>query len=646
MGAGLEELQADDPRQIGGYTLFARLGSGGMGQVYFGRSLGGRDVAVKVIRADLARDKNFQLRFAREVETARRVSGAFTAPVIDADPDGPIPWLVTGYVNGPSLADAIERHGPLPLSSVLVLAAGLAEGLSAVHGVGVIHRDLKPGNVLLAPDGPRLIDFGISQAADFAQITMTGMVVGTPGFMSPEQILGEPVGPSSDVFTMGAVLAFAATGEQPFGIGSPEVRNQRVLHLAPRLDNLPAELSPLVERCMARDPADRPTASQFLTDLVAAHPEAADQTGWLPDDILAGAGRPVPTPPAGRETPPPYAKTVLPPDARTLLPPQKQAPAGQESPAPDFWADRTSTSTSAPPPRRSVAPVGEPLRKPKRRRIWVIGAVAAVAVLGTVTGLLVAPSGSPSAHPGQLTAATLPQPTGLSALTATESSITLGWKASASGSGPGRYEILEYGKEVASVPGRQARYEVTGLSEDTAYQFSVIAVTGASRSVPSRTIFASTVASAPPPLADVAFNWADSVNYKETASSDSYFKKVGDTWQDAWNVSSNCGAQACATATLDGAIDGISFAATLTRSGTTYTGSAPIDNYWLDCLHQSNYENTRLSIKLLVTRAGTVNGPQWSITAFTGAVTWDVPALPDGCAGSLYQMQVNGNASS
>jgi serine/threonine protein kinase len=514
----LEELQADDPRQIGGYTLFARLGSGGMGQVYFGRSLGGRDVAVKVIRADLARDKNFRLRFAREVETARRVSGAFTAPVIDADPDGPIPWLVTGYVNGPSLADAIERHGPLPLSSVLVLAAGLAEGLGAVHGVGVIHRDLKPSNVLLAPDGPRLIDFGISQAADFTQITTTGMVVGTPGFMSPEQILGEPVGPSSDVFTMGAVLAFAATGEQPFGIGSPEVRNQRVLHLGPRLDNLPAELSPLVERCMARDPADRPTASQFLTDLVAAHPEAADQTGWLPEGILARAGRPVPTPPPGRETPPP-----------------------------DFWANRARTSTSAPPPPRSVAPVGEPLRKPKRRRIWVIGAVAAVAVLGTVTGLLVAPSGSPSAHSDQLTA---------------------------------------------------------------------------------------------------AFNWTGSVNYKETASSDSYFKKVGDTWQDTWNVSSNCGWQACATATLDGAIDGISFTATLTRSGTTYTGSAPIDNYWLDCLHQSNHENTTLSIKLLVTRAGTVYQSQWSITAFTGAVTWNVPSLPDGCADSLYQMQVNGNASS
>src|ERR1700722_11336266 len=175
-GAVLDELQDGDPRQVGKYTLLGRLGAGGMGQVFLGRSIGGRQVAVKVIRPDLARDRNFRARFAREVEAASRVSGAFTAPVIDADPDAVTPWLVTSYVRGPSLADAVEQHGPLPLSSVLTLAAGLAEGLAAVHDAGVIHRDLKPSNVLLAPDGPRLIDFGISQAADFVQVTLTGMV--------------------------------------------------------------------------------------------------------------------------------------------------------------------------------------------------------------------------------------------------------------------------------------------------------------------------------------------------------------------------------------------------------------------------------------------------------------------------------------
>jgi eukaryotic-like serine/threonine-protein kinase len=636
----LDELQADDPRRIGTYTLLARLGSGGMGQVYFGRSLGGRDVAVKVIHADLAKDQSFRLRFAREVETARRVGGAFTAPVIDADPEAPIPWLVTGYVNGPSLADAIERHGPLPVSSVLALAAGLAEGLSTVHGVGVIHRDLKPANVLLAQDGPRLIDFGISQAADFAQITSTGMAVGTPGFMSPEQILGDQVGPSSDIFTMGAVLAFAATGEQPFGIGPPDVRNQRVLYLAPRLDNLPGELRPLVERCMARDPADRPTAGQFLADLVATHPEAADQANWLPEYILAeDDGRRIPVPPPGRETPPQHEKT-------TALD-RKAAPPERETPASDLGADRTRTSTSTPPPAVSHASAGKPPWKPwtsQRRRIGAIGAVAAVAALGMVIGLLVALPGSPWAQSARLASAALPQPTGLSAVKAMETSITLGWKADASGSRPGKYEILENGINLVSVPGRQTKYEVTGLRENTGYQFSVIAVSGTSHSAPSATISADTTAPPRPPLADAAFNWFGTVNYKETASSDSFFKAVGATWQDVWTIRSNCGERAC-PATLDGTINGIGFSATLARSGATYTGSAAIDNYWLDCLNTSHYENTTLSIRLTGTHEGTSGGEGWSIAAFTGTLTWDVPALPDGCAGSLYQMQVQSSTS-
>ena len=634
----MEELQADDPRQIGRYTLFARLGSGGMGQVYFGRSLGGRDVAVKVIHADLARDQSFRLRFAREVETARRVGGAFTAPVIDADPEAPIPWLVTGYVNGPSLADAIERHGPLPLDSVLALAAGLAEGLSAVHGVGVIHRDLKPANVLLARDGPRLIDFGISQAADFAQITSTGVAVGTPGFMSPEQIRGDPVGPSSDVFTMGAVLAFAATGEQPFGTGPPDVRNQRVLYLAPRLDNLPGELRPLVERCMASDPADRPTADQFLADLVAAHPEAAEQVDWLPESILAEDGRRITAPPPVRDSPPPEI---------TAAPYRKTSPPPRETPAPGLGADRTRTSTSTPPPALPRPSARKSSWKPwtsQRRRIWAIGAVAAVTALGMAIGLMVALPGGPWAQSAQLTSAALAQPVGLSVVKATETSITLGWKADTSGSRPGKYQILENGINLVSVPGRQTKYQVTGLRENTPYQFSVIAVSGTSHSAQSATISANTAAPPRPLLADAAFNWFGTVNEKETASSDSFFKPVGATWQDVWTIKSKCGEQAC-TATLYGAINDIGFTATLARSGATYTGSAAIDNYWLDCLHTSHNENTTLSIRLTGTDEGISGGEGWSIAAFTGTMTWDIPALPDGCAGSLYQMQVQSTTS-
>jgi serine/threonine protein kinase len=197
--------------------LLARLGSGGMGRVYLGQSPGGRLVAVKLIRSELAESAQFRQRFAREVAAARTVGAMFTAPVVDADPDAPEPWLVTAYIDGLSLADAVASHGPLPVTSVLYLAAGLAEGLSAIHAAGLVHRDLKPSNVLLAGDGPRIIDFGISRAVDATGLTMSGLVVGSPGFMSPEQAEGREVGPASDVFSLGALLAFSATGAGPFG---------------------------------------------------------------------------------------------------------------------------------------------------------------------------------------------------------------------------------------------------------------------------------------------------------------------------------------------------------------------------------------------------------------------------------------------
>src|SRR5580692_12445965 len=197
----MDALQPDDPRQVGRYRLLRRLGTGGMGRVFLGHSPGGRLVAVKLIRAELADDPGFRLRFAQEVAAARRVGGIFTAPVVDADPDGPQPWLVTAYVDGPSLAEAVVAQGPMPVDSVLILAAGLAEGLGAVHAAGVVHRDLKPSNVLLAADGPRVIDFGISRAVDATHLTRTGMIIGSPAFMSPEQVEGSAVGPTSDVFS-------------------------------------------------------------------------------------------------------------------------------------------------------------------------------------------------------------------------------------------------------------------------------------------------------------------------------------------------------------------------------------------------------------------------------------------------------------
>ena len=275
----MHELAPGDPELIGPYRLRGRLGAGGMGRVYLGLSPGGRSVAVKVIRADLAQDDEFRARFRREVAVARTVSGLFTAPVIDADVDGPVPWLATAYVSGPSLADAVSQHGPLAAASVLALARGLAEALSAIHAAGVVHRDLKPANVLLAEDGPRVIDFGISRAVEASALTHTGLVVGSPGFMSPEQAEGREVGPPSDIFSLGAVLAFAATGQGPFGSGSTPALVYRVVHGGPQLDLMPAEVRSLAERCLAKDPALRPTAADLLA--AAAYPAA----GWLPEPV-------------------------------------------------------------------------------------------------------------------------------------------------------------------------------------------------------------------------------------------------------------------------------------------------------------------------------------------------------------------------
>jgi hypothetical protein len=242
-----------------------------MGRVYLGESPGGAMVAVKLIRAELADNPDFRRRFAYEVAAAKRVSGIFTAPVVDADPDGPQPWLVTAYVAGPPLADAIADRGPLPVETVRILAAGLAEGLAAVHAAGIVHRDLKPSNVLLARDGPRIIDFGISRAADSTWLTSNG-VMGSPGFMSPEQAEGHPVGPASDIFSLGSVLAFAASGRAPFGSGSPSALLYRVVYSSAALGHVPTELRPIIESCLAKEPASRPTTADLLAELGTAEP--------------------------------------------------------------------------------------------------------------------------------------------------------------------------------------------------------------------------------------------------------------------------------------------------------------------------------------------------------------------------------------
>ncbi|MCT9078504.1 protein kinase domain-containing protein [Streptomyces fulvoviolaceus] len=274
---------------IGGYELVDRLGSGGMGIVYLGRAASGRQVAVKVVHAQYALDEEFRARFRQEVAAARRVSGAFTAPVVDADPDAEVPWMATLYVPGRTLSDLVAKEGPLGGRQLRVLALGLVEALRDIHQAGVVHRDLKPSNVLIAEDGPRVIDFGISRAADNQTLTVTGRLIGTPPFMSPEQFASpRDVTAASDVFSLGSLLVYAATGNRPFDGGSPYTTGYQVMYEPPTLHGTSDPLRRIVERCLDKDPAARPQLAE-LHELFRS----------LPDVVVPGVPGP-PSPPEGR----------------------------------------------------------------------------------------------------------------------------------------------------------------------------------------------------------------------------------------------------------------------------------------------------------------------------------------------------------
>ncbi|MFE1413621.1 serine/threonine-protein kinase [Streptomyces sp. NPDC085524] len=259
-----QPLHADDPTVVGGYRLAARLGAGGMGRVYLSHTRGGRPVAIKVVRPELAEDPDFRRRFRREVEAARRVRGAYTAELIDADAGGTPPWLATLYVPGPSLSEAVSRRGPLPVPAVLWLLAGVAEALEVIHAAGVVHRDLKPSNVLLAADGPRVIDFGISLASGTTAATATGSPIGTPQYMAPEQAEAGDVTAATDVFALGQTAAYAALGEPLYGSGPAVSVLFRIVNSAPDLSRLPEELRPLIARCLAADPEERATPAEIV----------------------------------------------------------------------------------------------------------------------------------------------------------------------------------------------------------------------------------------------------------------------------------------------------------------------------------------------------------------------------------------------
>lgn len=288
----MQPLGVDEPTVVGPYRLLGRLGSGGMGRVYLGRSAGGRTVAVKIVHPHFALDEEFRARFRREVDAARRVGGAWTAPVLDADPEAAVPWVATAYAAGPSLAAAVADGGPLPAPSVRVLGAGLAEALAAVHELGLVHRDVKPSNVLLTLDGPLLIDFGIARATDgTASLTSTGVSIGSPGYMSPEQILGKGATGAADVFSLGAVLAYAATGESPFPGDSSAALLYKVVHEEPQLGEMDGELRELVGACLAKDPAARPTPGEVARRLAPDGAARLVAGGWLPGALVEQVSR-------------------------------------------------------------------------------------------------------------------------------------------------------------------------------------------------------------------------------------------------------------------------------------------------------------------------------------------------------------------
>ncbi|MFF9814310.1 protein kinase [Streptomyces sp. NPDC014006] len=295
----MEKLGPGDPHRIGVYRLLARLGAGGMGQVYLARSDRGRTVAVKLVREELAAQEEFRARFRQEVQAAQRVGGHWTAPVLDADTEAAVPWVATGYVAGPSLERVVGHdHGALPERSVRILAAGLAHALKDIHAAGIVHRDLKPSNVLVTIDGPRVIDFGIARALETPAregLTRTGSLVGSPGFMAPEQVRGDRITPACDVFCLGSVLAYAATGTLPFGSATTGVHAlmYRIAQEEPDLEGVPEGIADLVRECLRKDPGARPTLDRVLEHTGAEDTvtDGRSRDPWLPGTLVAQLGR-------------------------------------------------------------------------------------------------------------------------------------------------------------------------------------------------------------------------------------------------------------------------------------------------------------------------------------------------------------------
>jgi hypothetical protein len=478
-------------------------------------------------------------------------------------------------LNGPSLAAVVAVHGPLPVSSVLTLAAGLAETLSAAHAADAVYTDLSPASVLLTADGPRLTGFAISRAFDRWHAAGTGALPVTPGFTPPEWAEGREAGPASDIYSLGAVLLYAATGAW-------------MSHFAGHLDQLPGELRPIIERCLAADPARRPAASELLTSLTAARPAALSHVDWLPAGILAtGTGAP--------------------------------APFGTQVFAPPFPAQIVGKRKRVPWP---AAPI--------RRHAGLI-AIAVLAFTVALAGTMYV------VHPWPYPVL---RPTGLTADQRGANSIGLGWSNPGSGPPPDKYVILRDGAVAATVPGNVNHFTDGGLAPATTYDFQVIAYRGSARSQPSPDLRAATRT---PPLSEAVFHSIISVTEKIESGGDSVSgDKDGQTWFDAWTLTSDCAVGPCATH-LYGSINGNPFSAVLKPDGHgNYTGSAPVNDAYYCGNSASN--TTRSTLVITVTpRKASAEGTRWQATQLVGTLTWEIDANPNGnCSSGELVIGISG----
>ncbi|MER7110229.1 serine/threonine-protein kinase [Streptomyces sp. NPDC000229] len=380
-------LRREDPRVVGSFRLHRRLGAGGMGVVYLGSDRRGQRVALKVIRPDLAEDQEFRSRFAREVSAARRICGGCTARLVAADLEADRPWFATQYVPGPSLHDKVAEEGPLSAADVAAIGAALSEGLVAVHEAGVVHRDLKPSNILLSPKGPRIIDFGIAWATGASTLTHVGTAVGSPGFLAPEQVRGAAVTPATDVFALGATLAYAATADSPFGHGSSEVMLYRVVHEEPQLHGVPDALAPLVRACLAKDPEERPSTLQLSMRLKEIAAREAQGLSDVRSSAARPAARSVDERPTGRLTERYTERTTQGRARRTPAPGPRgaQAPRASSPRNPSRPPSRTGGGRTASRPGVRTGAGGA--RRPAnprllRQRLFVFVVVTLIVLLG------------------------------------------------------------------------------------------------------------------------------------------------------------------------------------------------------------------------------------------------------------------------